>query len=191
MEELHEKDVTSIRIVRILDQTKLQDIAAGKLRLFSQFTVKHQTQYVSCVLKMPWVMRAGANQKLACWLSWFLVYTGTCLSYCSIAEKRHHDQGHSENSSFNRGFVYCFRSLVHQHPSRGCGVKAGKHYAGVVTEDYVLIYRQCVCVRVHTHWDIVRQRQRDRHRHRKTNRHIYTHIHKHRKRKRVLACLLA
>jgi hypothetical protein len=38
-----------------------------------------------------------------------------CLSHCSVAVKRHHDQGYLQEKVFNWGLAYSFRGLVYGH----------------------------------------------------------------------------
>lgn len=55
-----------------------------------------------------------------------------CLRYCSVAVKRHYDQGNLYKKTFNLGFAWGFRELVHDHHGRGHGSEHGNRPAGMV-----------------------------------------------------------
>lgn len=116
IEELLGKDLISLRIVRTLDQTELQKTAVGRLRPVLHFIIKHQTQSVMCAQKMSWVMGEWGQPKsqlTGCFD--FQVTVGTCLSYHSVAMKRHHDQVNLQKKAFNWELAYSFRSFHYHH----------------------------------------------------------------------------
>lgn len=58
--------------------------------------------------------------------------TGNLSQICSVAVKRHHDQGNLYKKAFNLGFAQGFRELVHGHHGRGRGREHGSRQAGLV-----------------------------------------------------------
>ena len=62
------------------------------------------------------------------------------LSYCSIAVKRHHDQGNLWKKAFHWELGYSFRELVPDH--HGWSLAAGRHGTGAAAESSHLTHMQ-------------------------------------------------
>lgn len=88
---------------------------------------------LSCSLPLHWENNIRTVYHLFIWGQEIKIQILTCLSYFSIAVKRHQDQGNLQNKTFNWG-IMCFMWVHNHHSTEHGSTQASRHDGGAMAK---------------------------------------------------------